>query len=427
MSTLYEMQAARIEATLGAHKVPGRVWQATVTPRFVRFDVTTVMGTKVSRVTGLEDELAMALGASAVRINRDGGVLHIEVPRADAKRIVALRALLDKITTTIPPVAPVLGIDENGTPLILRLPSPDVTHVLIAGTTGSGKTELLRAMLASLVLRNRPGVIQLVLIDPKRDRLLPFDGLPQVRMLATDPDEAIDALNWTVEKMVSRQRGSLPHIIVAIDELADLLMTGGKPVEEAITRLTQRGREAGVHVIAATQRPAAALVGGMVKANFPVRLVGSVTSPEDAKVSAGIGGTGAERLLGRGDFLLICKGQVIRFQAAYASQAELDAIIGEIGRVEIRRPASGGVGSGVGSGVGISAPETAISAVSAVAHPTPPHPTRARSLRDRYTVEELLAFLQQAGGRLKEATELAFGYSDTPTLAIMRAAAGGER
>jgi S-DNA-T family DNA segregation ATPase FtsK/SpoIIIE len=112
-------------------------------------------------------------------------------------------------------------------------------------------------------------------------------------------------------------------IVLAIDELADLLTTGGKAVAEALTRLTQRGREAGIHVVAATQRPAAALVGGMVKANFPVRLVGSVTSPEDAKVAAGIAGTEAERLLGRGDFLVVAKGQVIRFQAAYASAAEM--------------------------------------------------------------------------------------------------------
>jgi S-DNA-T family DNA segregation ATPase FtsK/SpoIIIE len=118
--------------------------------------------------------------------------------------------------------------------------------------------------------------------------------------------------------------------VVGIDELADLLVAGGKAVAEALTRLTQRGREAGIHVIAATQKPVATLVGSLVKANFPVRLVGSVVSPEDAKVAAGIAGTGAERLLGRGDFLLVTKGQIIRFQAAYASNGELTEIVARV-------------------------------------------------------------------------------------------------
>jgi DNA segregation ATPase FtsK/SpoIIIE, S-DNA-T family len=161
--------------------------------------------------------------------------------------------------------------------------------------------------------------------------------------------------------------------VLGIDELADLLVTGGKPVIEALTRLTQRGREAGIHVVAATQKPAATLVGGLVKANFPVRLVGSVVSPEDAKVAAGISGTGAERLLGRGDFLLVTKGQVIRFQAAYASSAELAAIVARIlaggrrrrswqlGSEGARRPgpagkaaaSEGGQGPGLGQGLGL--------------------------------------------------------------------------
>jgi S-DNA-T family DNA segregation ATPase FtsK/SpoIIIE len=119
-------------------------------------------------------------------------------------------------------------------------------------------------------------------------------------------------------------------LVVAVDELADLLQTGGKPVVDALTRLTQRGREAGIHVVAATQRPSAALVGGLMKANFPVRLVGSVVSPEDAKVATGVAGSEAERLLGRGDFLLVAKGQTIRFQAAYAADDELAAIVTRI-------------------------------------------------------------------------------------------------
>lgn len=333
MSRKYELQAARIESVLSAHKVPARVWQATVTPRFVRFDVTTAMGTKLNKVSSLAEELAFSLGAQATRVYREGGVLHVEVPR-DAPRTVALTELCAKLTT-VPPNCAVLGVDEGGVPLLLRLDSPDVAHVLLAGTTGSGKTALLRSLLLSLAMQNHPGRVQLVMIDPKARGLSPLADLPHVwrgRGVIAGVDEAVALLDLLVAEMVRRDAAgcNLPRLVVAIDELADLLQSGGKGVAEALTRLTQRGREAGVHVVAATQRPAAALVGGLVKANFPVRLVGSVVSPEDAKVAAGVGGTGAERLLGRGDFLLVAKGQVIRFQAAYSGSTEVASVVAQV-------------------------------------------------------------------------------------------------
>jgi len=138
---------------------------------------------------------------------------------------------------------------------------------------------------------------------------------------------------------------------VAVDELAELLVTGGPEVGDLLQRLTQRGREAGVHVVAATQRPSAALVGGMMKANFPVRLVGSVVSAEDARVAAGVSGTEAERLLGRGDFLLVAKGEVIRFQAAYAGAGEVGGIVGRIREGGRRRRSWGGLVLASGAGV----------------------------------------------------------------------------
>jgi len=333
MARKYELQAARIESVLSAHKVSARVWQATVTPRFVRFDVTTALGTRLNKVSNLAEELAFSLGARATRVYREGGVLHVEVPR-EKSRQVELQPLCSKLTT-VPPNCAVLGVDEGGTPLLLRLDSPDVAHVLLAGTTGSGKTALLRTLLLSLAMHNHAGRLQLVLIDPKGRGLELLAGLPhcwQGRAVIQDVAEATAVLVALVEEMTRRDRvrRALPQIVVAIDELADLLVTGGKPVAEALTRLTQRGREAGIHVVAATQRPSAALVGGLMKANFPIRLVGSVVSPEDAKVAAGVAGTEAERLLGRGDFLLVTKGQVIRFQAAYASSSELAAIVARV-------------------------------------------------------------------------------------------------
>jgi S-DNA-T family DNA segregation ATPase FtsK/SpoIIIE len=339
MSQKYELQAARIESVLSAHKVPARVWQATVTPRFVRFDVTTALGTRLTKVSGLAEELAFSLGAQATRVYREGGVLHVEVPR-DTPRTVGLLELCGRLSS-VPPNCAVLGVDEGGVPLLVRLDSPDVAHLLLAGTTGSGKTALLRTLLVTLAMHNPAGRLQMVLIDPKSRGLSALAELPHVWRPAGQVGgtgviagvaEAAGLLDLLVAEMVRRDAVgcSLPRLVVAIDELADLLQSGGKGVAEALTRLTQRGREAGVHVVAATQRPAATLVGGLVKANFPVRLVGSVVSPEDAKVAAGVGGTGAERLLGRGDFLLVAKGQVIRFQAAYAGGGELAGVVTQV-------------------------------------------------------------------------------------------------
>jgi DNA segregation ATPase FtsK/SpoIIIE, S-DNA-T family len=333
MPHTYELQAARIESVLTAHKVPARVWQATVTPRFVRFDVTTALGTRLNKVSNLAEEIAFSLGARAARIYRDGGVLHVEVPR-DTPRVVGMMQLCGRLNV-VPANTAVLGIDEGGVPLLLRMDSPDVAHVMVAGTTGSGKTALLRTLLLSLAMYNHPGQLQLALIDPKGHGLAPLAGLAHLWRggpIVPDGEGATALLEALVAEMIRRDAShrSTPHIVLGIDELADLLTTGGKPVSDALTRLTQRGREAGIHVVAATQKPAATLVGGLVKANFPVRLVGSVVSPEDAKVAAGISGTGAERLLGHGDFLLVTKGQVIRFQAAYAASAEQAAIVARI-------------------------------------------------------------------------------------------------
>lgn len=333
MANKYELQAARIESVLTAHKVPARVWQATVTPRFVRFDITTALGTRLSKISNLAEELAFSLGARATRVYREGGVLHVEVPR-ETPRCVGLLDLCGRLTS-VPPNCAVLGIDEGGIPLLLRLDSPDVAHILLAGTTGSGKTALARTLLLSLAMHNHPGHLQIALLDPKGRGFAPLAGLPHIwrgQGVVQAPDDATATLQALVGEMERRDRvgRQLPRLAIAIDELADLMQTGGKPVTEALTRLTQRGREAGLHVIAATQRPAAALVGGLVKANFPIRLVGSVTSAEDAKVASGLPGTEAERLLGRGDFLLVAKGNTIRFQAAYADAAELASITARI-------------------------------------------------------------------------------------------------
>ena len=324
-----EMQADRIEAVLATHKVQGAVWGGTVTSRFTRFQLLTGQGVAVARVTGLEEEVAMCLGVPSVRMYRQNGVIQVEVPRASTEtlRLLRLAATLKRQ----PPVGTaLLGTDLEGLPLLLRVTSPDVVHVLLAGMTGSGKTVLLRSLLASLAMFNSPADLQMLLIDPKGGRGLgPFVRLPHaVGPVATTAETGGQALLWAVAEMERRdaEHVSRPLLVVAIDELVDLLDVGGATVETAVRRLAQRGREAGMHLVAGTQKPAAAAIGGLLKANFPVRVVGSVASPEDAKVASGIAGTGAEKLLGRGDFLLVGAGQVIRFQAALVTEEEIGGL-----------------------------------------------------------------------------------------------------
>ena len=366
MRQMLEYQADRIEAVLAHHKVPARVTGGTVTPRWIRFQVVPALGARIASITGLAEELAAALDAPTVRVARQGATIAVEVPRDDPHP-VRLLPLLQGLHT-VPPVTAVLGIAEDGVPLLIRLPSPDVAHILVAGTTGSGKTALLRAMVLSLAYFNgagrtehvamcpatcdpaplRPATcdLRLVLIDPKGSAFRDLEGLPHLaRPVIRDPAEAVEALGSLVRLMEVRSRqgykdtrgeasplstSPLSTCILVIDELADLLMVAGAEAERPLTRLLQRGREAGIHVIAATQKPTAAVIGSLVKANFPVRLVGKVTSPEDARVATGWKGTGAERLLGRGDFIAVAEGQLHRFQAAYIAPEEVSQVVAEI-------------------------------------------------------------------------------------------------
>ncbi|MEE8391850.1 MAG: DNA translocase FtsK [Anaerolineae bacterium] len=354
-----EYQADRIETVLALNKVPARVTGGIVTPRWIRFQVLPAVGAKISKIKGLSEEIAAALNASSCRVSRRGAIVAVEVPRDDPKpvRFLPLFHQLNEQPTNyptnqppIPPATAVLGLAEDGAPLLIRLPSPDVAHVLVAGTTGSGKTMLLQTMILSLAMANSPalrggmqGGVSLVLIDPKGHAFRLFEGLPHLaRSVIWEVEEMIEVFQSLVRLMerrsgngrvggngqVGKHSVSLrPSVVVVIDELADLLMVGGKDVQQPLTRLTQRGREAGIHIIAATQKPTSAVLGPLIKANFPVRLVGRVTSAEDARTATGWSGTGAERLMGRGDFLAVAEGRVIRFQATHVSPAEIQKVV----------------------------------------------------------------------------------------------------
>lgn len=323
-----EFQADRIEMVLASHHLPTQVWGGVVTPRFVRYHLSPALGTRLARIQALSEEIALSLGVPSCRIIRNGGTLNVEIPRVEAAA-VRLLPLLDQLAF-VPPCTPVLGLDETGVPILLNLTSPDVAHVLLAGTTGSGKTALARAMIISLALHSRQRELQLALFDPKGRGFAPLDNLPHLLFpVVRDPWAAPERLHGLVAEMERRDRMGIdsPRVVIFIDELADLILVGGAEVEEALTRLTQRGREAGLHLVACTQKPTVAVIGSLVKSNFPVRIVGSVTSPEDAKVASGLAGTGAERLLGRGDFLIVAKGQVTRLQAAFISDGEIAQVL----------------------------------------------------------------------------------------------------
>jgi len=353
-----EFQSDRIEAVLAQHKVSARVTGGQVSPRWIQFQVLPALGARVSKIKGLAEELALALGSDTCRVSRQGGLVAVEIPRADPQvvRLLPLqRRLAERGSDGLPFGTALLGLADDGVPLLLRLPSPQVAHVLLAGTTGSGKSALAQTIITSLALNHRPSQMGFILIDPKRRAFGPLAGLPHLlRPVLSEPQAVAHTLQMLVGLMLTRDReGRLPvsdgqpgepRVVVVIDELADLLMATSKETQTALTRLAQRGREAGVHLVACTQKPASQVVGSLAKANFPVRLVGRVTSPEDAKVASGYAGTGAERLRGPGDFIAVTGGQMTRFQAAYISPQEMAGVVSHMLWGEQRRPTCGANG-----------------------------------------------------------------------------------
>lgn len=321
-------QADRIESVLALHHAQGRVTGGRVTLRTIQFHLTPAPTTRIARIEGLAEEIALALGAPRAHIARANGKLHIEIPRSDGRalRLLDLCAQADDDAPLaralrVPGTA-LLGMTSDGVPLLLRLGTADVPHVLIAGTTGSGKSQAARAILASLALYQPARKVQLLLVDPKGSDFLCFRDLPHlVCPIVQTAADARARFEWLADEMTRRQADGMkrPRIIVLLDELADLLMQGGSAVEELVTRLVQRGRSAGICLIGCTQKPTAGVLGTLVKANFPVRLVGKVTSAQEALIAAGVSRSGAEMLGGRGDFYLIANGEKTRVQIAQLS------------------------------------------------------------------------------------------------------------
>ncbi|MEA3310429.1 MAG: DNA translocase FtsK [Chloroflexota bacterium] len=333
-----ESQADCVENVLSAHRTPGRITGGTVGPRLIKFFLNPAPHIRYSAIRRLADDLALSLKVGTLRVNRgkEGIILAFDNPKP---RPVTLLKLLPEILRDehgspdpVPLSTALLGLTDDGVPLLARLSSPEVSHILISGTTGSGKSVLLRTIALSLILTHRPEQLRLLALDPKGRAFQGLTGAPHLlRPPVTDLPEMLEALRSLLRAMEVRdqQRENSPCVVLLIDELADLIFQGGDEITKSLTRLVQRGREAGIHVVAATQRPSSALMSGLLRANFPLRLVGKVVSASDARVATGRGGTDAHLLSGRGDFLAVGGGgEPIRFQVAFVSEEEL--------RVEVR-------------------------------------------------------------------------------------------
>lgn len=343
MKTLDHL-ADRITLALHAQNVQGvHVVSGIKGPRHIRFGLTLPWNVRPAAVIRLTDAVANKVGSDRVRIATDAqGQLYVELPRDDPK-FISLTRLIEagqtRARVSAAQVTAVLGVDVEGVPLALRLSAPDVAHVLVVGTTGSGKTVLARAMAISLAALNEAHELRLLLVDPKGRKFADLARLPHLLAdVVVEAQHAVHVLHELESVMVERDRAGLsrPPIVAVVDELADLVLSD-PDILQPITRIVQRGREAGVHLVGCVQKPTVDVLGPLAKANFPVRLVGSVTTPEEAKTATGIAGSGAEKLLGRGDFLLIRQGQVYtRFQAPNAEAERVRDMVAGLSVVEQR-------------------------------------------------------------------------------------------
>ncbi|HSW09960.1 MAG TPA: DNA translocase FtsK 4TM domain-containing protein [Bacillota bacterium] len=337
-----------IEETMASFGVRARVVEVQQGPMITRFEVQPAAGVKVARVVALADDLALALAAQDVRIAPipGKGVIGVEVPNTEVAA-VHLRDVLEsqEFQEAPPGVTIALGKDIAGRPLVANLER--LLHLLVAGTTGSGKSVCLNAIIAGILLSYPPDRVKLLMIDPKVVELKVYDGIPHlIAPVITDPRLAAGALRWVVREMENRYESfaaagvrdisrynaasppaALPVIVVVIDELADLMKVAPAEVEDAIWRLAQMARAAGIHLVVATQRPSVDVVTGVIKANIPSRIAFAMSSQVDSRTI--LDAPGAERLLGQGDllYLPVSATRAIRGQGAYIADGEVEEIV----------------------------------------------------------------------------------------------------
>lgn len=349
-----------LERTLGEFGITAKVVEVRQGPVVTRFELKPAAGVKVSRIVGLEHDLAMALRASSIRIQAPipgKAVVGVEVPNRQ-RQTVYLRELIGctEFWDHPSPLAFSLGKTIEGAPFFCDLKR--MPHLLIAGATGTGKSVCLNSILCSLIYRQRPDRLKLVMVDPKRVELSIYDDIPHlIAPVVCEPKRAAAALAWAVEQMEERYkllvefnvrnidgynaiaehpeknmklRGKkvepMPHMVVVVDELADLMITSKADVEESIQRLAQMARAVGIHLILATQRPSVNVITGIIKANFPSRIAFQVSQKVDSRTI--LDQNGAEALLGRGDMLFSAGGvqKPMRIQGCFVSDQEVERI-----------------------------------------------------------------------------------------------------
>lgn len=337
---------------LAHFNIDGDVVRTYAGPVVSTFEFKPAANIKVSKILGLQDDLAMALRAQTIRIQAPipgKDVVGIEIPNKTVETIYLREMLESKLfQEAASPLTLILGKDIVGNPFITDLKK--LPHLLIAGTTGSGKSVGINSMILSLLYKNSPDQLRLLMIDPKMLEFSVYNDIPHLLTpVITKPKEAISALNNMVSEMERRyqlmsetrtknienfnekakaeKRDQLPYIVVIIDELADLMMTSGKDVEYSIARLAQMARASGIHLIVATQRPSVDVVTGLIKANLPSRISYKVGQKIDSKII--LDGMGAESLLGRGDMLFTPPGMsgLVRLHAPWSSESEIEKVV----------------------------------------------------------------------------------------------------
>ena len=348
--------AQRLADTLRSFGVDATGGDVIRGPAITRYEFVLDQGVKLSKITNLADDIALALGASGVRIApipEKISVVGIEVPNKTVSPVL-IRDVIESraFTQHKSSVAFAVGRDIGNKDIvgdIAKLP-----HVLIAGTTGSGKSVCTNSLIISLLYKSSPEDVRFIMVDPKMVELAPYNGIPHLLIpVVTDPKKAAGALQWAVYEMMKRyktfselgvkkleeynalaaQREDLPHmasVVVVIDELADLMLVAAKEVEESICRVAQMGRAAGMHLIIATQRPSADVITGLMKANIPSRIAFAVASSLESRII--LDTTGAEKLVGRGDMLYapLGSGKPIRVQGCFITPEEIDRVVGYV-------------------------------------------------------------------------------------------------
>ncbi len=345
-----------LEETLDNFGVKVCVSQVHRGPAITRYEIQPAPGVKVSKIVRLADDIALSLAAQDVRIEAPipgKSALGIEVPNKDVS-MVYLRELLEcpEFTDAASKISIALGKDIAGNPIVADLMK--MPHLLIAGATGSGKSVCLNSIITSILYKATPNEVKLVMIDPKMVELIGYNGIPHLLSpVVTDPRKAASALKWVVSEMETRyelfssmgirdisrynsqsenhrQCEPLPYIVVVIDELADLMMIAPIDVEDAICRISQMARAAGIHLVVATQRPSVDVITGLIKANIPARIAFAVSSQIDSRTILDM--SGAEKLLGKGDMLFVPVGasKPIRIQGALVTDSEVEDIVGYI-------------------------------------------------------------------------------------------------